>query len=131
MQGFAVDPESLPADWQPFFINANDWSNEGVIHTHKPFFSVQFHPEAAPGPTDTTFLFDLFLGRLRHRNQVCVIGDANAVFPSFFRVLVWFGLSNSCRPSTQRSRPHARPPVYSPHLKFELLVYPFTQFFFS
>jgi carbamoylphosphate synthase small subunit len=70
IQGFAVDPESLPADWQPFFINANDWSNEGVIHTHKPFFSVQFHPEAAPGPTDTTFLFDLFLGRLRHRNQV-------------------------------------------------------------
>ena len=48
--GFAVDNKSLPADWKPFFINANDFSNEGVIHVSKPFFSVQFHPEAAGTP---------------------------------------------------------------------------------
>eukprot|EP00466_Bigelowiella_natans_P007526 jgi/Bigna1/92959/estExt_fgenesh1_pm.C_1150005 len=44
--GFAVDSKSLPKDWRPFFVNANDNSNEGIIHTFKPIFSVQFHPEA-------------------------------------------------------------------------------------
>jgi carbamoyl-phosphate synthase/aspartate carbamoyltransferase len=39
--GFAVDNNTLPADWQPFFINANDWSNEGIIHSTKPYCSVQ------------------------------------------------------------------------------------------
>ena len=42
--GFAVDPATLPRDWKPFFINANDGSNEGIIHSFLPFFSVQFHP---------------------------------------------------------------------------------------
>ena len=59
--GFAVDNDSLPPDWKPFFINANDFSNEGVIHVSKPFFSVQFHPEAAGGPMDTAFLFEMFV----------------------------------------------------------------------
>ena len=68
--GFAVDTQTLPADWQPFFVNANDWTNEGIIHTFKPFYSVQFHPEAYPGPTDTQFLFDMFLGRLKNRRQL-------------------------------------------------------------
>jgi len=65
--GFAVDTKSLPADWRPFFVNANDNSNEGIIHTWKPIFSVQFHPEAMGGPTDTAFLFDLFLQRVREK----------------------------------------------------------------
>lgn len=39
----------------------NDHSNEGLIHNNKPFFSVQFHPEAQGGPTDTAFLFESFL----------------------------------------------------------------------
>ena len=39
--GFAVDADSLPAGWQQFFVNANDGTNEGLIHTTKPFFSVQ------------------------------------------------------------------------------------------
>ena len=47
--GFAVDNSSLPVDWKPLFVNANDLSNEGIIHTTKPFFSVQFHPEAFGG----------------------------------------------------------------------------------
>jgi hypothetical protein len=63
--GFAVDSASLPANWKPFFVNANDMSNEGIIHTHLPFFSVQFHPEANGGPLDTAFLFDMFLEQVQ------------------------------------------------------------------
>ena len=59
--GFAVDPATLPADWTPLFVNANDGTNEGIIHRVKPWFSAQFHPEAAGGPTDTSFLFKYFL----------------------------------------------------------------------
>lgn len=59
--GFAVDTDSLPSDWQPLFLNANDHSNEGIIHSNKPFFSCQFHPEASGGPYDTTFLFKDFV----------------------------------------------------------------------
>mmetsp|Transcript_3521 Transcript_3521/g.4945 ORF Transcript_3521/g.4945 Transcript_3521/m.4945 type:complete len:1609 (-) Transcript_3521:373-5199(-) len=63
--GYAIDDTTLPCEWRPLFVNANDHSNEGIIHTSKPFFSVQFHPEAAGGPIDTAFLFDSF-ARLVH-----------------------------------------------------------------
>jgi len=63
--GFAVDTDTLPSNFKPFFLNANDLTNEGVIHTHKPFFSVQFHPEASGGPMDTAFLFDKFIATVR------------------------------------------------------------------
>ena len=66
--GYAVDDETLPEGWKTFFLNANDMTNEGIIHETLPYFSVQFHPEAAGGPTDTAFLFDMFLqsvGELR------------------------------------------------------------------
>jgi carbamoyl-phosphate synthase small subunit len=59
--GYAVDPASLPEGWEPWFTNANDGSNEGLRHRSKPFLSVQFHPEAAPGPVDSRALFDQFL----------------------------------------------------------------------
>lgn len=49
--------------WTPLFVNANDKSNEGLIHNYKPIFSVQFHPEARAGPTDTEFLFNIFIDR--------------------------------------------------------------------
>ena len=62
--GFAVDAKSLPTGWQQLFVNANDETNEGLIHTTKPWFSAQFHPEACAGPTDTDFLFDMFLQRV-------------------------------------------------------------------
>jgi carbamoylphosphate synthase large subunit len=45
----------------PLMVNANDGSNEGIIHRARPWFSVQFHPEARGGPTDTAFLFQYFL----------------------------------------------------------------------
>ena len=62
--GFAVDEKSLPADWLPWFTNANDGSNEGIRHKKMPWRSVQFHPEASPGPTDTKWIFDEFLSSL-------------------------------------------------------------------
>lgn len=62
--GFAVDASGLGADWEEWFVNMNDGTNEGIRHTSKPFCSVQFHPEASSGPTDSQFLFDEFISRL-------------------------------------------------------------------
>ena len=59
--GYAVDNNTLGTDWEPLFINMNDGSNEGIRHKKNPWFSAQFHPEAASGPTDTEFLFDEFV----------------------------------------------------------------------
>ena len=59
--GFAVDDTSLTTDWEPWFVNINDKTNEGIRHKSKPFFTVQFHPEASSGPTDTDYLFDEFI----------------------------------------------------------------------
>ncbi|KAK0637320.1 hypothetical protein B0T17DRAFT_613923 [Bombardia bombarda] len=62
--GYAVDATTLPSGWQELFVNANDGSNEGIMHTGKPHFSVQFHPESTPGPRDTEFLFDVFISAI-------------------------------------------------------------------
>lgn len=59
--GYAVDGQTLPSEWQELFVNANDGTNEGIMHVNKPYFSVQFHPESTPGPRDTEFLFDVFI----------------------------------------------------------------------
>lgn len=62
--GFAIDEKTLPKAWEVSFRNLNDQSVEGIRHRTKPFFSVQFHPEASPGPTDTQWLFQKFEGLL-------------------------------------------------------------------
>ncbi|GJQ71591.1 CAD [Trypoxylus dichotomus] len=59
--GFAVFSGNLPADWEVLFSNANDKTNEGILHASLPFFSVQFHPEHTAGPQDLELLFDVFL----------------------------------------------------------------------
>jgi len=63
--GYEVKADTLQKDWSALFYNANDFTNEGISHRFKPFFSVQFHPEAMGGPTDTAFLFTTFLDRIR------------------------------------------------------------------
>jgi len=68
--GFAVDEKTLGADWEPLFTNLNDGTNEGLRHKAKPFFSAQFHPEAAGGPSDTKFLFDEFLSLMKREKAV-------------------------------------------------------------
>lgn len=73
--GFAVDSNSLPVDWKSLFLNANDLSNEGIIHVFKPFFSAQFHPEANGGPQDTAFLFTNFVDIVRGRPPEQVLVD--------------------------------------------------------
>lgn len=57
--GYAIN--AIPRGFKPWFINCNDHTNEGIIHETLPFMSVQFHPEAAPGPVDTGWIFDYFL----------------------------------------------------------------------
>lgn len=59
--GYAVNDHSLSDDWEAWFTNINDDTNEGIKHKTKPFCTVQFHPEASSGPTDTDYLFDEFI----------------------------------------------------------------------
>lgn len=67
--GYAVDNNTLNDAWEPLFINMNDGTNEGIRHKTQPWFSAQFHPEATSGPTDTEFLFDVFLNTLTQKNK--------------------------------------------------------------
>jgi carbamoyl-phosphate synthase small subunit len=59
--GFVVDPESLPVGIEPTHISLFDGTNEGLRVTGKPVFSVQYHPEASPGPQDSHYLFERFV----------------------------------------------------------------------
>ncbi len=60
--GYAVDTDSLdPNIAVPAFVNVNDGTNEGLKYTGKNIFTVQYHPEACPGPQDSSYLFDRFL----------------------------------------------------------------------
>ena len=64
--GFCVDPDSLPSsDVEITHVNLNDHTNEGMRHRSLPLFSVQYHPEASPGPHDARYLFDDFIGMMR------------------------------------------------------------------
>ena len=60
--GYAVDADSLDQTIAvPAFTNVNDGTNEGLKYTGKNIFTVQFHPEACPGPQDSGYLFDKFI----------------------------------------------------------------------
>lgn len=63
--GFSVDPHTLPADVEVSHINLNDDTVEGIRHKKLPIFSVQYHPESAPGPHDSSYLFDEYINILQ------------------------------------------------------------------
>jgi carbamoyl-phosphate synthase small subunit len=64
--GFCVDPDSLPSsDVEVTHVNLNDHTNEGMRHRSLPLFSVQYHPEASPGPHDARYLFDDFIAMMK------------------------------------------------------------------
>ncbi|MCF6776677.1 glutamine-hydrolyzing carbamoyl-phosphate synthase small subunit [Thiotrichales bacterium 19X7-9] len=63
--GFGVDEATLPDQWRVSFRNLNDQSVQGIEHAHLPYSAVQFHPEAAPGPVDTAWLFDSFINDVK------------------------------------------------------------------
>jgi carbamoyl-phosphate synthase small subunit len=68
--GFCVDPDSLPAsDVEITHINLNDHTNEGMRHRSLPLFSVQYHPEASPGPHDARYLFDDFISMMNEASR--------------------------------------------------------------
>lgn len=66
--GYAIDENSLPPDWEVSFRHLNDRSVQGIKHKKDPFFAVQFHPEATPGPLDTVWLFNQFITLVNTHN---------------------------------------------------------------
>jgi carbamoyl-phosphate synthase small subunit len=68
--GFCVDPDSLPStEVEITHVNLNDHTNEGMRHRSLPLFSVQYHPEASPGPHDARYLFDQFVNLMATHNR--------------------------------------------------------------
>jgi len=84
--GYAVDDTKLPPHWSPLYRNANDGSNEGLVHDERPFFTAQFHPEANGGPNDAAFLFDVFVDACRRFKDARRLDSVDAAektkFPS-------------------------------------------------
>jgi carbamoyl-phosphate synthase small subunit len=62
-----VDPETLPATAKVTHVSLFDGSNEGLACEDRPAFSVQYHPEASPGPSDSFYLFERFVGMMERR----------------------------------------------------------------
>lgn len=87
--GYAIDANRL-GDWEPLFTNCNDDTNEGIMHSTRPYFTAQFHPEAKGGPEDTRFLFDTFIDMMKtkHTGRVPSGPSAMSARPNVHKVLV-------------------------------------------
>jgi len=70
--GFAIDPDSLVPEVEITHLNLNDHTVAGLKHKTLPLFSVQYHPEASPGPHDADYLFDRFVQSMRENQKVAV-----------------------------------------------------------
>ena len=77
-------------------MNLNDNTNEGVKHKTKPFFSSQFHPEASSGPTDTEFLFDMFIENVRLQVKNRIYSTKLKYFKMIPGLFISQGLFNIC-----------------------------------
>ena len=71
--GFAVDAETLPADVEVTHVNLNDNTVAGLRHKRLPIFSVQYHPESAPGPHDSEYLFKRFVELMQERHASAAV----------------------------------------------------------
>ena len=69
--GFAIDPDSLPDNVEVTHVNLNDGTVEGMAHREHPVFSVQYHPEAAPGPNDAAYFFEEFANLIDQQRGNC------------------------------------------------------------
>lgn len=101
-----MDNKSLPPDWKPLFVNANDQSNEGIVHTSAPFFSAQFHPEACGGPADTTFLFKDFIDMVRGLPPAKVLLDPAIYNPFTIRKVLLVGSGGLSIGQVQKRSPN-------------------------
>jgi carbamoyl-phosphate synthase/aspartate carbamoyltransferase/dihydroorotase len=66
---FPINTATWPQDSEVLFTNANDQTNEGIIHSSFPYFSVQFHPEHTAGIQDLECVFDVFLDLVENKNK--------------------------------------------------------------
>ena len=92
--GYALldNGDNMIGEWDVLFKNVNDKSNEGICHKTKPFFSVQFHPEARGGPQDANFLFDIYANLVNNNyNNNSTIKDIISI-----KKHIWNYLKNDC-----------------------------------
>ena len=68
--GFAIDTDTLPDEWEPYYVNLNDGANEGFRHKIQPFFSAQFHHEPSGAASDTKYMFGMFIDEVKKNRSI-------------------------------------------------------------